>query len=642
MSDFNNARPLRPKLSTTLPRSFQFRYTEGEPPRTPEPESRDQATPEPPEAPHQRLRIKRRRQPYPTVALEPPSDIPLPTIETPDLPSEPFRYVPEPTPEPLEGYLAPTSLRNLISPPKTPIGQIRAPIGIDQVQGDWDMSDLRMRGESIVRPLSACSGMSDSSVSSRGSLASFPSFGGSCTSPESDAPEPFKFPCPQSPTAMLFSPQLQEQSPPMQYIKRKIVWTQEMDDHLLYTYMKLSQDPLITPFKSLPGTAPPLGICSQVAREARRTWKPSRPANTRSCSSTTITGASEAFDSLHSCLRSGSETPTGPSTAKSTVPWPAKNKEGRKRLRELCKRKPSLSAHYSRLMKMRSPSPFASSSSGPAEAPQANNLSSSVSTRDLQISLATSAASTMQPGNPLSQLASEGSSRTSRAGSPLAQPSGRLSAHQKSQSLHIATGIGSYHRHSAPRQLASPFVARPMYSSLRSHAAPSESRPNDHPLPKLLHSQSELRAPMPMPRSFKRRALHHILRDDDESKNYLKQLFGDPAETSDRRVRDRGFSLGDMGTGARRLASVFVPPQIDEPMQTEPTDAPTLNTSLLAQPAAENIPRLRSPFSPKGNQFNTFPRLMAAPNIEDGDPFGSRLGGRGSSSLSRAFLQHQR
>jgi hypothetical protein len=634
--------PIRPHLSITLPRNFTFHYTDGQPPKTPEPEERAEIL-QPPEPPRQIYRVRRRRAAIPTydipsIRQQPSQDDPIPTIEAPEISTDESIALLEPTPLPAEGFLAPTpSFARLMSPPKTPVAQISTRIedtcGAAQ---DWEDMDNASRGESISRPSSACSGISDSSTSSQGSLESFPSYGGSCTSPESDVADPFIYP----PSGMKYRV---DSSPLQAYqqhhskrinLRKETIWTEDMDNHLWMAYMRYLQDPTVTPFKMLPGTAPPLGVCHRVVRDAKKTWKGPRVAST-SCNGSQFpqhifrAGSPDTIKPA----KSGSSTPIANDARKPYPKWPRSESATRRRLRQLCKRKPSLSAHYQRLLHCRSPSPFPSSPRSSVE-PQPASLCSpfsehlaTFSTRDMNISLSTSTASTMQYGNPLSQLTSDNTPRA-RNDEWFGQPLGRSSAHQKSQSLHVGLGIGS--------MLGSPLNSVPEMP--RMGTGPSSARAGNVPsLVPRLDPPLELHSPMPLPRSFKRRAQHH-LEDEGSShgsgmrQNLLQELFGAPAESSHRRVRSRGFSLGDMGEGARRLSSLFTPPAVFDQMGSPEMDTTTLQseTNTLHPPAQSTI-RLGSPFGGRSTNVhfsNTFPRNFTPHGFEAAASFEDRLGSK--------------
>lgn len=613
--------PVRPHLSVTLPKNFTFHYTDACLPKTPEPEDKDEPT-EPPQIPRQAYRVRRRRRALPAYAptnfAYASRDVPIPTIDAPE-PDKDATFARFETPsDPEDGFLKPAPALRPISPPKTPVGQIGMSPG-DLGSFDSELDSLS-QADFITRPSSSCSGISDSSVSSCDSMRSSDSTG-SCTSPESDSSDPFVFPDSKIAKAFPSSPlQAYNERPAKRMKTRKdAVWTKAMDDHLWFTYMRCLQDPMVTPFKMLPGTVPPLGICARVAREAKKSWK-SSPAS-RCCA---VPSADASRDS-----RSASDTtPTLLRVPKPGSKWPRSEAAARGRLRKLCKRQPTLAAHYQRLLRTRTPSPFPSSSpqtvssAGPAPMSaytgRKPSESLSFSTRDMSVSLTTSTSTMMQVGNPLHALATGGTPQASETFASRQSP--RSHAHQKSQSLQFGPGLGSpTSLESSKPTLASPFSATSSKSQCSSFS-PEACRPVSQPLPRL-DPPVELHAPVPITRSFKRRAQQY-LEDMANAENinsggqsFLQQLFGAPAEISHRRVRSRGFSLGDMDGGARQLSSLFTPPasfdQADDSMMgTEPTDQ-----SFLAPPTQTDPERrLGSPFGGKSsNNFSTFPR-MSAPN----------------------------
>ncbi|KAF9630872.1 hypothetical protein BFW01_g1434 [Lasiodiplodia theobromae] len=629
--------PVRPHLSVTLPKNFTFHYTDGEQPRTPEPECAEEPT-EPPQLPRQTYRVRRRRRALPTYAptnfANTSQDLPIPTIEVPepgfDAPYAPFS---DTSSEPERGYLAPTPTAfRLFSPPKTPVAQI----GMERNStGNFHRdADIESQAESISRPSSACSGISDSSISSRGSTDSY---GGSCTSPESDNSDPFVFPEPkpsQFPPSSPLQAYNTERPAKRMRTRKDTVWTKAMDDHLWLTYMMCLQDPTVTPFKMLPGTVPPLGICTKVARQAKKTW---RGAMAKSHNTP------YARDG-----RSGSNTPTTHDIPKPGIKWPRSEAAARGRLRKICKRQPMLAAHYQRLLKTRTPSPFPSSSPRsqsslgtapmtspfePAQPADRNDAPGSFSTRDMNVSLTTSTSSMMQMGNPLHALAADESQQAPND-DWLGQQNARSNAHQKSQSLQFGLGLGSPESGHSSSSLASPFAGMPQ----KPHHDVQTVRPVSQPQP-MLDSPVELHAPIPITRSFKRRAQQYLedLQHAESSHvghNILQELFGAPAEISNRRVRARGFSLGDMGGGARNLAALFTPPSsFDQssgsPMAVEQEDPSALAPQAPADPAR----RLGSPFCgrPSNNNIsNTFPRMTSPRLFEESASFEERIGGLGS------------
>lgn len=478
-------------------------------------------------------------------------------------------------------------------------------------------------GPPVSRPTSSCSTISDSSASSRGSFGSYPSYGGSCTSPEEDMVGPFSYFPSSEHYKREQSPLERRQQPSTKPSKKRTTWTEEQDRHLWMTYNKYLQDPTVTPFKVPPGKVPPNGVCLRVARMANKTWKGGRSLSLAVSSSRRQSRAGTP-DTIKPG-KSGSSTPiAGFRRPSSQFPSQA---EARKRLRYLCKHKPSLSAHYQRLLNCKSPSPERSSPQV-GESSTRPGLSSpfgqdtSFSTRDMNVSLATSTAASMQFGNPLSQLASDGT--------PRAQPRQyddwsklRASAHQKSQSLHIGLGIGQI--------LESSFSVMSQMTSqcLGQHAAQTWHAQGSHPR---LGPPLELHAPMPLPRPFKRRALHNFEDEPAQSRgqNLVDQLFGAPAETSHRRVRSRGFSLGDVGEGARQLSSMFTPP----PAFANHASIQNLSAALHAQDNSgstesahnQSTIRLGSPFGGRSSN-NTFPRASTSHGFEAPASFEQRFAG---------------
>jgi len=114
--------------------------------------------------------------------------------------------------------------------------------------------------------------------------------------------------------------------------------------------------------------------------------------------------------------------------------------------------------------------------------------------------------------------------------------------------------------------------------------------------------------------------------------NLLKELFGAPTEASHRRVRSRGFSLGDVGDRAPHLSSMFTPPKSQDQMSG-------MQPSLLAPPTSGPIPRLGSPFVENAAKkpYNTFPRGLASPVIEPPMSIEERLGGLGTNTFATPF-----
>ena len=633
----------RPQLSITLPRNFTFHYTEGDEPKTPE---QEQPAPIPP-SPHA-YRIKRRARPSITSITNDPAhsqDVPIPTIET-SKSVDPVRPMfQQRATEPAEGYLAPVPSRRFVTLPRTPSMQRMT------FEDGWTSSKQLDLGESITRPMSTCSIMSDSSDDSNGSLSSSrQSQGGSCTSPESDAADPFgSFP---TKTRAVTKPSIVPNPFTSIYTVSKqnqVVWTSEMDKHIWSTYLLYLQDPTVTPFKMLPGTNPPLGVCHRVAREARRTWRGAKAVARKSAEPSTTQNPSDDSSSAKSrdsretirASRSGSDTPTPTGLAFQRLPaWPKSGSSTRRRLRELCKRKPTIAPHYQRLIQNRSPSPFSSSSSSCSPASRfstpAGSQRTPFNTRDIQLSLTTSTAATMQPDGPLAQLARKSFPATvpENSGSgdwfdeppvPWASPT----------AIPSDLGLGNGDDTPEARQLGSPFGFHTWGPSRsRQHVRPSASGSqarNAATIGPLLRSPFRMQDTFPYPSVLKRRAQHQL--EDELSpggssmrSNLLEDLFGGPPESRHRRVRSRGFSLGDVNANGGRLESMFTPPTSSDNLpsfelsaaSTELTEPDNAQPNLTAQ----TIRRLGSPFCGVGPRpvARRSQRHMASASLSAYDP----------------------
>jgi len=638
----------RPQLSITLPRNFTFHYTEGSEPKTPE---RDVPIPVPrsPRAlPHAEgpYRIKRRSRPSVNSMLQNSrnttraEDIPIPSIENSTVNNAARPLFEQRATEPVEPYQPPLATRKFMTLPRTPephqltrpalkfttLPRTPEPQQRPRAHCWNDQQDI---GESISRPMSTVSLLSDSSDESNGSLSSYPAGDGSCTSPESDSPDPFKFTSIKRGKAKHWVSLARNSETIQNGLSTKqirVKWTSEMDKHLWSTYLVYLQDPTVTPFKMLPGVPPPLGICHRVAREARRSWRGGKMASRTPSgllAPLAVTDELQKIDRPGSPdtirpHRSGSNTPTDSAGQRMPL-WPKSGGSTRRRLRYLSKRKPTIAPHYQRLLQSRSPSPFCSSSRpqtrsesrlSEVSSPTGPARSSSFSTRDIQMSLTTSTADTMQPDGPLAQLATDEDaiSQPSREwfneppvpfASEIPIPSD-FSNQSNNETVQVTSSV------STPR-LGSPFGYHTW--------GPSRSRQRVRPSPPRIHSSDastigpSLRSPVrlhdtfPYPGIHKRRARHQL--EDELSpggsnmqENLLENVFGPPNEGRHRRVRSRGFSLGDVND-PNPLQSLFTPPSSDDPM-TSPNMAQ--ETRLVnMNPATPTTPthqgrRLLSPF----------------------------------------------
>lgn len=635
------ARP-RPHLSISLPPNLEFPGSDGPVPQTPEQQHEEQQSAvEPPPPPRQKYTVKRRRAEVPfEPVLLPDMDCVIPTIEM----SESLSESSSPTlqqPASNNGLLSPLPVFPRLVTPRTPCGRMNSLNQIDSPSHEWDLiNDSRVKKRPpLQRSSSVCSSFSDSSVSSGGS-SGFSAPNGSCTSPESVATDPFMEDDISKADKLILSPSEKSSSPSAKRVKRHrhVRWTPEMDQHLENTYIRYLSDPRVTPFKTLPGVPPPLGVCNRVAARARQTWTQYRAATP---------SALDTILETEKAVREGSPDTIRPETAfnkdrKQQPQWPRSDAATRKRLRKLVKGKPALSAHYQRLSRTRSPSPFTSTSSASrsSEPPP-----SAFSSNDMKMSLITSTAPSMQPEGPLAQLASDEveineapprpqSQRSSRPADWFARI-GRSQAHQKSLSLQSELSLETDFAQPGA-SLASPFDE----ASNRSHLLHSMSTTkslgrtefnNKNGKRPSLDSPFEVKGAPTMPPTLKRR-----FKSDEEKprRPILADVFGPPAEDSGV-VRNRGFSVGAV-RATDNLTKLFDPPPNASPPDHEMTEAPSapdtsqlgpIGTRSVPRRLAEPVPRLGSPFTetPSTSRlFNTFPRNYM-PTASNPQPFHQRL-----------------
>jgi len=231
--------------------------------------------------------------------------------------------------------------------PYTPPGQTtRTPADIKR--GEWDMR----------RPTSARSHNSCSSLSTTETYETRPtSYDGSVTGAEDEGADPFSPPenvkiTPATPLRMSKKARLTSF-----FGKNNVEWTIEMDNHLFNVYQIYLADPTVTPFKTVPGSIPPTGVCHRVARRARETW----PRASRI--EVPIVQRYKVRSMLDVRMIPRAKTPDlenflSTSSGDRRPSWPTESAT-RKRLKQLCREKFTISAHYNRLRESRSPSPFA-------------------------------------------------------------------------------------------------------------------------------------------------------------------------------------------------------------------------------------------------------------------------------------------
>ncbi|KAL2212383.1 hypothetical protein CC79DRAFT_1364665 [Sarocladium strictum] len=403
-------------------------------PRTPEPMAEGQSYPQSP--PRPRFRLKRRNAPHlqaPTqqfLASVAAEDIPIPSIEEPHVVDEEMIdsiYPVIPSLHDLDSmdYVAHSLRGRPFSLPKTP-----APGAVPSLSPkrypDWSLgstaSDLDSSPEcDSSRPSTARSTQTSASLFSQYSVTSEEL--SQCVSPEMERLE-----------TLGASPVLGEGKKTLRPVhqpsrSRKAPWTKQMSQHLWFTYMMYLQDPKVTPFRANKSGIPPPGVCSRVAREAKRSWKGSKSQKA-------------------TIVKSGSSTPTGQSAA-AFMQWPHTCAATRGHLRELCKLNAS-STGLSRQFFAHSPTPFGRTTTATRFLNRRSNNARSPSVfsgTDMAVSLTVSTADSMQLQGPLAQLTSSQDEKTPEAPvTPTRNPNAPLLAPQTPPP--------------AIRRLGSPFIAK--------------------------------------------------------------------------------------------------------------------------------------------------------------------------------------
>ncbi|KAI9739899.1 MAG: hypothetical protein M1818_004955 [Claussenomyces sp. TS43310] len=639
--------PLRPE-SATLPRGFRFHYRDGERPKTPEPSSTTEIPqPSPPRVP--KLRIRRRNVAdftfsAPTeqfLASVAAADVPIPSIEEPEIVHDHSMLYREDPAHFDTGFLTPYIASQRASPPKTPMPQL-VPSMDEQLnyRPDWSMSVASTPDDSQTRPSSALSNPSDWSDDSYFSSirTSRPSDDGSCTSPESEFADPFIFPA----AAASKGKDRDDEAPSRSAQQADTLnaqmrtktrgdgfWTKDMSDHLWQTYQLYLQDPTVTPFRIGASSVPPEGVIHRVAREAKRSWKGPKtvchlPRGHRRTSNSKVDldfGAMELekYPTSAAASKSGSNTPTAELAPRTYLQWQHSSAATRNHLRLLCKRKAAVSARRHHFFQSRSPTPFTQGLSRQYHRP---SQSASFSTRDIAFALTTSTSDSMHAGGPLAGLARHQSSSNVQPSSHVV-PEGQTSAEQH----------GSVCRGTRSDRLGSPFSSR-TYGPSSSRAFGSLSRPvQSRTQSDQGHSSMpRLRSPVQFGQSSslngtqKRRAQDPLDEEVFPKNGVLRpsilneQLFGapDPGTPQRRRVRSRGFSLGDESVRAR-IPGLFVPGHLNS------SDISTIedNASEMGASSGTAAPSLLPSATfdasdmgsclPTSGTSNTFPRRLFQP-----------------------------
>lgn len=644
----------RPSLSISLPHADPFHRSDRDYPTTPDQRHEEVPATQPPPPPRQTYKVKRKSRSSlplgePVEPVEPVEtyEHAIPTIEMSEA-ADALSSSPLPSLNASNGLLAPNSLlQRAVTPPKTPAPRITVPFDrLESPSHEWGLiNDSRDKRPTYRRAGSVCSALSDSSISSIGSGAFSAPYSASL-SPDSETTDPFvddEFPKDK----MITSPAMSA-SPLAKRMKthRQTKWTPAMDDHLWMTYMAYVSDPIVTPFKMLPGTTPPLGVCYRVAAKAKRTWR-ERRATSLGPLDAMLASSSNDREGSPDTIRPEGEGASARREAKQPR-WPRSEGATRRRLRHLCKNKPSFSAHYQRLLRTRSPSPFQALGSDPQSSEQtavpsapsapsassertapaeSSNTNASFSGDDLKMSLITSTNPSMQPDGPLAQLAGGDqrprpqSQRSERPDNWFARI-GRSQAHQKSQSLQSGLGLQSRFQASAP--LASPFDER---SHILQSSAKSWGRSDFNVAAPSLDSPFEVSGAPTAPRSLKRR----FRSDEDKTKRpAVQDIFG--STNANPIVRNRGFTVGT-SSAADNLARLFCPPTPMAPAPAQSQITPVSDDQLMSDRTDQS-----DIFSLGASGTRSVPRRLAEPTPRLGSPFVEAAANRQSNTFPRSYI----
>ncbi|CAI7637525.1 unnamed protein product [Penicillium glandicola] len=594
------------QLSRTLPKNFTFSLGDNEP-KTPERPSTTMNVPPPPRHSISSGRLPRVRARAGTNVCARMdmdmfqfhgSDVPLPSIEVPqstDFEAPSFRDFAN-----HEGYLAPPRARMDF---KTPPAQIRGtPFDSCDTGSAWPSWDQTPGPNNIKRPDSVCSSLSNSSIESIETFASRPSVG-SFTSVESDLFDSH-FPLEMSKEPEIESPSRpQKQSANVKVSKKS--WTREMDTHLWNTYQIYLQDPTMTPFKMTPGSIPPLGVTSRVARRAKKTWA---QKSSRIVESVSIKSVDPVEISAPKAIDEGLQ-----------PAWPKSDSKTRRRLKMLCRRKFSISPHYQRIMQSRTPEPVTEMFGPPTDTRVKDFADNSAyTTRDLGVSLVTPSEPT-----PLTRVTQDLPLTTDWFNNPV---SANIEPVVKTPSQHLRVG-------SAPNipRLGSPFV----YSTWGPGG-----------LNRQVHDLNSRRETVHVPGYRARRNTYfdQSLPDTDDVFASVSREQKNPSDQEvERRLENyvRGNKFQDMGHGRVRIRNrgattsavnprdmdqLFSPPSSlnsgpIEPEETTPVLKPPMNPLL---DLGENIKRLGSPFRIEGgHKRREAPKRVTRQAPALSDPFSS-------------------
>ncbi|KAJ6086148.1 hypothetical protein N7486_010429 [Penicillium sp. IBT 16267x] len=615
------------QLSRTLPKNFTFPSLSVDEPKTPERPPTHIDVPPPPRHSFSSCRLPRvrvrsgtdvcARMDLDLFRFRGLPDLPLPSIEVGPS-NAPIELSPAAQPGNDERYLAPPRQRMVF---KTPPAQTRGTpfeSGDDaQTWPSWDQTPLQ---HNFKRPGSACSDISDSSVESIETFASRPSVGGSCSSVESDIFDSY-FPLEFTKETQMSSPSLPKKKIQRSQVKDKI-FSREMDNHLWNTYQMYLQDPTMTPFKMTPGSIPPLGVTSRVARRAKKTWENKK-----------LRMGQSLF--IKASDRSGSSTPKAMDDNK--TPWPKSDSKTRHRLKMLCRRKFSIMPHYQRMMQSCSPE----SATDMVHGAYQPDKSTAYGTRDLGVSLITSYDPT-----PLTQLAEVPvpGPKTEWFNNPVQNNVENHVVQPSDQCLNVEPcnipRLGSPFVYSTwgPGKSGCAFESAPISARRETVHATTRPRRNTH-FDMTPRDQDDVFSPKArVDRDPSDEEVHQRLN------TYLRNNKVQDIGHGRVRIRSRGATTG-AADRSRDVSQLFSPPsslnssQI-ELEETTPITEPPVNPLLNL--GGEHIKRLGSPFKVEG-QFKrrTTPGrfIRHAPSLSD--PFSSGGISTYPSSMNPSPMQEQ-
>ncbi|KAG5948666.1 hypothetical protein E4U53_006204 [Claviceps sorghi] len=606
-------------------------------------QSRPQSPPSSPSSPPTRLRFRLRRRTTtprnaPTtqfLASVAAADVPLPSIEEPQVfDDEDMLRIAYPTVPRLDRFdhdlLAGQPGRGrAFSPPKTPAPELAPSLSLKQfpdwsLDGAWSSLESSPEYESS-RPSTARSTQTSSSLFSQYSFASGDL--SQCASPDSDLNERFgHFLAPEDADRTI-KPAVHQTRSARSAKSRRAPWTKPMSQHLWSTYMTYLQDPKVTPFRVGKSGIPPSGVCMRVAREAKRSWKGSRPQ-------------------VRSGNKSGSSTPTAES-AGPYMEWPHTCASTRVRLRELCKAHSAATSRHIQYLS-NSPTPFGKTAnrfcarrSVPARSP------SVFSAADLAMSLSVSTSDSMQLQGPLAQLTS---SQTEpfppfpwQQPEPLSGPGqlGIAPLGGSEASLGFGGDLQQSWQQSWPPRLGSPFMARsygPSSSSGLTGSLTSESSGMQRRQSHTVGTRRGLRSPVrfePQSRSSlqKRRSRQSILEPRRTKRPSLGSDFWiDPSVNEDAQCNAHQKLDEFSSTDSKQRDNLFVPrTNLQELFEASNPTAPGGLTSSASFPtttaltsSCQIVPaRLGSPFSATRTMSHSFPkrhsRAVSSSPLDVGD-----------------------